>query len=38
MGDKTPIDHRDPFAGDEKEDEKHGKDRAKGEENDGHLK
>jgi hypothetical protein len=33
VGKKAPVDSRDALAGDEKEDEKHGKDRRKGEEN-----
>jgi hypothetical protein len=33
MGEKFPVDNRDALAGNEKEDEKHGKDRTKGEEN-----
>jgi hypothetical protein len=37
MGEKSPVDSRDALACNEKEDEKHGKDRTKGEENDDHL-
>jgi hypothetical protein len=38
MSEKSPVDHGDALAGDEKEDEKHGKDGTKGEENDDYLK
>jgi hypothetical protein len=30
LGKKSPVDNRDALAGDEKEDEEHGKDRTKG--------
>jgi hypothetical protein len=33
LGEKSPVDNRDALAGDEEEDEKHGKDRTKSEEN-----
>jgi hypothetical protein len=38
MGEKSPVDNRDALAGDEKEDEKHGKDGTEGEENDKSFK
>jgi hypothetical protein len=38
MGEKSPVDNRDALSGNEKEDEKHGKDRTKGEENDNSFK
>jgi hypothetical protein len=38
MGEKSPVDNRNPLAGDEKEDEKHWKDGTKGEKNDDYLK
>jgi hypothetical protein len=37
MGEKSPVDNRNPLAGDEEEDEKHWKDGTKGEKNDDHL-
>jgi hypothetical protein len=37
MSQKSPVDYRDALAGDEKEDEEHGKNGTKGEKNDDHL-
>jgi hypothetical protein len=37
LGKKSPVDNRDAFAGDEKEDEEHGKDGTKSEKNDHYL-
>jgi hypothetical protein len=37
MGKKSPVDHGDTLAGDEKKDEKHGENGTKGEKNDHHL-
>jgi hypothetical protein len=36
MSEKSPVYNRDALAGDEKEDEEHGKDRTKSEKNDDH--
>jgi hypothetical protein len=37
MGKKAPVDNRDPLAGDEKDNEKHGEDGTKGEKYDDYL-
>jgi hypothetical protein len=37
MGEKSPVDNRNALAGNEKEDEEHGKDGTKGEKNHDYL-